>query len=254
MNKKRGRKPKGGKIIQVVSNSEEVVVPETNVILHLRCKLSDITSSALENNVQPFGFETEEHSFVEKPTTPLNSKQDVWSKVRGLAVALQNNQVSGTHSACFWCTCDFNTPTIYIPKHQLGKTYHCYGCFCSPECATAYLFNEGIEQSTKFERYSLLNHMYGEVFQYESNINPAPDPHYTLDKFYGNLTIDEYRSLFRHERQLLVIDKPLSRCLPELYEDNSIESQQSFGIKMRKRSTKSKTDIMKENFMGMASS
>ena len=96
--------------------------------------------------------------------------------------------------------------------------------------------------------------MYGEVFQYESNINPAPDPHYTLDKFYGNLTIDEYRSLFRHERQLLVIDKPLSRCLPELYEDNSIESQQSFGIKMRKRSTKSKTDIMKENFMGMASS
>ena len=250
MNKKRGRKPKGGKIIQVVSNSEELIVPETNVILHLKCKLSDITSTTTDTNVQPFGFETtEEHSLVDKPMT--YSKQDIWSKVNKLAVALQSNQVYGTKSACFWCTCEFNTPTIYIPKHQLGETYHCYGCFCSPECASAYLFNENIEQSTKFERYALLNYMYGDVFNYESNINPAPNPHYTLDKFYGNLTIEEYRSLFRHERSLLVIDKPITRCLPELYEDNSIEPQQSFGIKMRKRATKSKTDIMKENFMGM---
>lgn len=246
MNKRRGRKPKGGKIIQVVSEIDDNVAPELNVILHLQCKKQDISSSALQNNVQPFAFEAGEHSLIEKtPNATLN--QDLWSKVKRLAFELQTNQIPNTQSACFWCTCGFETPTIYIPKYQNGKTYHCYGCFCSPECAAAYLFNENLEQSTKFERYALLNHVYGDLFQYETNITPAPDPHYTLDKFCGNLTIEEYRKTFRHEKQLLVIDKPLSRCLPELYEDNAVET---YGIKMRKRTTKSKADIMKENFMG----
>ena len=246
--KRRGRKPKGGKIIQVVSDADDGAVPEMNVILHLRCKKGDANSSALQNNVEPFGFETEEHSLVDKPTE--GTKQGLWSRVRRLAIELQSNRVSGTQSACFWCTCEFDTPTIYIPKHQLGETYHCYGCFCSPECATAHLFNENVEQSTKFERYAMLYHLYGEVFEYETNICPAPDPHYTLDKFYGNLTIEEYRQTFRCKRQLMVIDKPLSRCLPELYDDNTIEPPQTFGIKMRKRDTKSKSDIVKENFTG----
>ena len=247
MNKRRGRKPKGGKIIQVESDVNKGVVPEMNIILHLQCKREDIFSDSLQNNVQPFGFESEDHSLIDKQVEHPSMKQDLWSKVRKLAVDLQSNRVSGTQSACFWCTCDFDTPAIYIPKHQLGETYHCYGCFCSPECATAHLFNENLEQSAKFERYALLNHMYGEIFEYETNICPAPNPHYTLNKFCGNLTIDEFRKTFRTGRQLLVIDKPLSRCLPELYEDNAFET---YGIKMRKRDTKSKTDIMKENFMG----
>jgi hypothetical protein len=36
-----------------------------------------------------------------------------------------------------------------------------------------------------------MNHIYSKIYDYTKNIKPAPDPHYMLDKFYGNLTIQE---------------------------------------------------------------
>jgi hypothetical protein len=123
-------------------------------------------------------------------------------------------------SACFWCTYEFDNPAIYIPKHYINNTYHVYGCFCSPECGVAYLMNESIDSSSRFERYQFMNNMYGKIFNYEKNIKPAPNPHYMLEKFCGNLSIQEYRSLLRNERLFLIVDKPLTRILPELHEDN----------------------------------
>ena len=39
-------------------------------------------------------------------------------------------------------------------------------------------------------------------------------------EYLGNLTIQEYRSLLGNERLFLVVDKPLTRILPELHEYN----------------------------------
>ena len=55
----------------------------------------------------------------------------------------------------------------------------------------------------------------------KKNIKPAPNPYYTLDKYYGNLTIQEYRKLLSKDRLLLVVEKPLTKILPELYEENN---------------------------------
>ena len=77
-----------------------------------------------------------------------------------------------------------------------------------------------IDSSSKFERYSLLNNLYNKVFEYKKNIKPAPDPHYFLERFCGNLTIQEYRQLLKSDRLFLIVDKPLTRVLPELHEDN----------------------------------
>jgi len=96
-----------------------------------------------------------------------------------------------------------------------------YGCFCSPECACSYLKNEKIDDSTRWERYNLLNNLYSKIYNYEKNIKPAPDPFHTLEKYYGNLTIEEYRKLLNNERLLIVVDKPLTKILPELYEENN---------------------------------
>ena len=53
-----------------------------------------------------------------------------------------------------------------------------------------------------WERYALLNNIYGKVYNYETNIKPAPSPFYTLDKYYGNLTIQEYRKLLKNDTLL----------------------------------------------------
>ena len=195
-----------------------------------------------ENNQGPIGHDTD-----------INTIQ-LWNKLKELTINLHTNNISDKKAACFWCTYAFDNPPILIPRHELNDMYHCYGCFCSPECATAYLFEEPIDTSTRFERYHLLNHIYCKIYEYNKNIKPAPNPYYTLDKYYGNLSIQEYRKLLKNERLLLVVEKPLSRILPELHEDNddyilngsTITTANKF--KIRRKTKQTKTDILSDTF------
>jgi hypothetical protein len=65
---------------------------------------------------------------------------------------------------------------------------------------------ENIDDSVKFERYHLINKLYGPC--YSKNIRPAPDPHFLLDKFYGDLTIEEYRAFL--ETPSIFVNKPMT--------------------------------------------
>lgn len=263
--KKRGRKPKGGKIITNVIQQETLLIPQPNIILHLKCGMNDLENNLFLNskNIETFQFDQNKDEFLNinknsasdtECTVDTNDNKNLWKKLQELAVNLHTNNISDKRSACFWCSCDFDNPPIYIPKFELSDSYHCYGCFCSPECATAYLFNENIDCASKFERYGLLNHLYCKIYNYDKNIKPAPNPYYTLDKFYGNLSIQQYRRLLKNERLLLVVDKPLTRVLPELHEDNddfilnnkTIPSATSYPL--RRKQKQSKKGILAENF------
>jgi hypothetical protein len=240
--KKRGRKPKGGKVVDHVATeligSHEEVLPEQmqSVILHLKCSIEDIEKkleddgeNTVDVSVEPFAFSSSnlQYDIIDKemvvvsepPPSPSYDMKHISTKLKLLEYDLHTNNLN-KRSACFWCTYDFDTCVISIPKKFQRDTYQVYGCFCSPECATAYLMKENIDSSAKIERYSLINHMYSKESNYKKNINPAPCPYYMLDKFYGNLTIQEYRSLLKTERLFLTVEKPMSRILPEFHEDN----------------------------------
>lgn len=253
--KKRGRKPKGGKIIKKEKKENTVVQMKENIILHLKCKTSDVETKNMDitnytpNLENPEAYNLNSSAKLTKLTyqelynSQTNQKQEnikikvesndkekqsnkadikkIWTKLDQLKVKLRNNNASDKKSACFWCTYEFDNPAIFIPKQYNNNLLEVYGCFCSPECAVAYLKNEDIDNSRKWERYTLLNNIYSKVFNYEKNIKPAPNPFYTLDKYYGNLSIDEYRKLLQNERILMVVDKPMTKVLPELYEENN---------------------------------
>ena len=253
IHKKRGRKPKGGKIINQLLEVNNNIEVKPNIILHLKCSLKDLIpdtqtsinktqmpseseSESGSHHIESFNFSSKNDlSFEIIETMSSSSKEDnddepeddkyeikeIWKKLKQLEHNLHINNICDKKSACFWCTCDFDNPSIYIPKFHIRSSYHVYGCFCSPECACAYLMDENIDSSTKFERYYLLNHIYSQIYNYNKNIKPAPNPYYMLDKYYGNLTIQEYRMLFRNERLFFVVEKPLTRVLPELHEDNN---------------------------------
>jgi hypothetical protein len=267
--KKRGRKPKGGKIVQQNLHTLPKKEEKPNIILHLKCCIKDLSEDSdfhmKNNSLESFTFgkndlayeviescdihnvnnsngnfqhvysiESDILSQKSDNTTyisQLNKKyaneiddncetKEIWRKLKLLEQNLHVNNISDKKSACFWCSYDFDNPSTYIPKHYIKDTYHVYGCFCTPECAVAHLMNENIDSSTKFERYHLMNHIYSKIYDYTKNIKPAPDPHYMLDKFYGNLTIQEYRALLKSDRLFLIVDKPLTRILPEFHEDN----------------------------------
>lgn len=248
--KKRGRKPKGGKIISDVTNKEVTPDIKPNIILHLKCKLNDITKTDTgihdydpdnietilhyninqQNKTGILQFDTiDKNDSINKIVTneiiedisKQDTTKDISVKLKQLSKMLHNNMQLNEKSACFWCTCDFDTPPIFIPQYKKDECYHCYGHFCSPSCAAGYLFKENIDTSVKYERYQLLNFIYNEIYKFEKNIVPAPSPHYLLDKYCGNLSIQEYRKLMEQDKLILVMNKPLSRNYPELFEENN---------------------------------
>jgi hypothetical protein len=284
--KKRGRKPKGGKIIQQIITDETQKEEKPNVILHLKCCLKDLNNASKNNCViESYNFQSKNdltyelinngNNELENISSNINhnlnneygtdddddesvckdATKETWKKLKQLEHNLHINNVN-KKSACFWDTCDFDNPPVYIPKHTINKTTEVYGCFCSPECAVAYLMKEPIDSSTKFERYHNLNHIYAKVYDYKKNIKPAPDALYMLDKFYGNLSIQEYRALLRNERLFLIVDKPLTRVMPELHEDNDefilnnkIIPSNNYNIKSRLQKKKqNKNSIVNEQF------
>jgi hypothetical protein len=282
--KKRGRKPKGGKIIQQIVPLNNNKEPKPNVILHLKCSLKDLQSNLIQGaEIQSFNFQptnqltydiiNSESNIFNKQDPPKiiydeidydedddrsikeNDTKEVWKKLKVLEHNLHINNISDKKSACFWCTYEFDNPPVYIPKHFIKDSYHVYGCFCSPECGTAYLMEENIDSSAKFERYHLINHIYSKIYDYKKNIKPAPNPYYMLEKYYGNLTIQEYRSLLRNERLFLVVDKPLTRILPELHEDNDdfiinnkIIPSNNYQFKKKLQKKQTKNNILSERF------
>jgi len=292
--KKRGRKPKGGKIIQaknlIKGESEET---NPNIILHLKCRSNDLKKfkeGSLLNeessniNIKAFETTNKKLDYFEfnnnnntndqitsniqnnKKNEKINESTDnkiIFEKLKKLKINLRHNNILYKRSSCFWCTYDFDSPPIFIPKNRNNENFEVYGCFCSPECACSHLKNEQLDDSTRWERYTLLNNLYCKIYNYEKNIKPAPNPYYTLEKYYGNLTIKEYRKLLKNERLLMIVDKPLTKILPELCEENN-EIPNIFGNLLDKKekkknnlkkyrlhsknSNKSKKSILNSNF------
>jgi hypothetical protein len=318
--KKRGRKPKGGKLILKQPDKIASELPIANVILHLKCSIHELNeynnnkvkivtdpliynpiippvimtyNSNIDNTFSNYELEmknndnnayneiesnkfsnlcqtcnskctisTNDDETYEEDDSEVNIK-DINQKLKKIKLQLYKNTNPDKKSACFWCTYKYDNPSCYIPKYEMDNQLYGYGSFCRPECAVAFLMKENLDDSTKFERYHLLNQIYSKIYNYKKNIKPAPNPYFLLDKYYGNLSIQEYRKLLKTEHMLLVIEKPMTRILPELHEDNddfimniygnTVSSQGNQGVyKVKRQSEKqkgpSKKTIMKESF------
>jgi len=271
--KKRGRKPKGGKIIQKkeLDSKENKKIAIPNIILHLKASTKEIDSKINTDSLESYNFEKQNQlsyknlksaipeNYIPEDEEDSENLHHIWNKLLHLKKSLHHNQLVTKRSACFWCTCPFDNPPIYIPKQKRGETTEVYGSFCSPECATAFLKKEQIDESTRWERYAMLNNIYGKIYNYEKSIKPAPNPFYTLDKYHGNLSIAEYRKLLFDDRLLLVVDKPLTKIVPELYEENnevpniysnllSVDNVKKTYRLKRKQPPSNKSQILNDNF------
>jgi hypothetical protein len=151
------------------------------------------------------------------------NQKEIMKKIHRLKYSFHNGESIQTkmnhRPACFWDTCEFDGPIYYIPIMIVNGVFQVTGCYCSPQCAVASLLKEPLDTSTKFERLHLLHLLYG--VPNSKGFKPAPNPHYLLDKYYGNLTIQEYRSLLKGPQMIHIVNKPLTHILPELYEDNN---------------------------------
>lgn len=232
-----------------------------NIILHLNCSMEDLENEKKKQFKDPLQYNPEipldiqtfdpnssfstniythesvlspnmaYQSFCQKcnesrtqvePVCQEKDNQMVQQKVRQLKISYFMNQVDENKaSSCFWCTCEFLHSAFFLPQSENKEHIVVYGCFCSPECAVGFLFQEHLDDSMKFERYHLLQKLYRSV---SGNIRPAPSPHYLLDKFLGTLSIQEYRQLLKNQQHqyIIMVNKPMTRVLPEIHNEGDV--------------------------------
>lgn len=135
---------------------------------------------------------------------------------------------SKTKIHCFWCCHPFQSIPVGLPQRRKQKYLTMTGCFCSPECAAAYNFNDTLSTDDIWERYALLN----EVFiSPEKNqfIRPAL-PRECLQIFGGFLHIDKFRehNKLYHAKKTFIIMTPHMRSTVPAVEEISLNIENNF--------------------------
>ncbi len=80
----------------------------------------------------------------------------------------------------------------------------------------------------------------------------APDPHFLLDKFYGVLTIEEYRALLETHRVLEIVNKPMTIILPEIREEKVDHAQPSQSVYKVKLASEQHVGVSKNELLQAA--
>lgn len=183
------------------------------------------------------------------------NSDDFTEKIKTLKVQYYKNEIPDKKVDCFWCTYPFDNDPYYILQQGTSNDILGHGSFCSPPCAVAFLFkNMNWDDSAKIDSYQLMNYKYTSHSNNNSQIKPACSPFYFLDKYLGNLSIQEFRKLSNSNCNYVCIDKPVTRILPEIHEES--DKTASTGIrgnyKVKKQSEKkekeNRNDIIKNNF------
>ena len=199
--KKRGRKPKVKEVID-----ESKLVSETkNNIIHLKIKKEETEDINNVNNYDKNDIYYEFKDFKEEKEVKTIYK----IKTYPYENVINNNNNQNIN--CYWCCHPFQSTVFTLPTNIIDNVYHVYGCFCSPECACAYNFNDyGKESYKKWERYSLLNLLYKKIFNNDKLEIVSALPRETLKIFGGNYNIEDFRSYNNnYKKRVELLNYPL---------------------------------------------
>lgn len=109
-----------------------------------------------------------------------------------MAANSRNEWPESTPIYCWWCCFPFTGRPCALPTDFDGTTFKVYGCFCCPECAAAYNFNDCQDVEKKWDRFGLLNTLYRKPDH--SAIKLAPRRQ-SLNIFGGPLNIKQFRAV-----------------------------------------------------------
>lgn len=97
-----------------------------------------------------------------------------------------------TNIKCWWCTYNFNTTPCSIPYKYEDEKFKVFGCFCSFNCALAFIITNIDDR--KWEKTELLHLLYRDIYGKYEQINPAFKKEVLID-YGGKLNIEEFRKL-----------------------------------------------------------
>lgn len=191
-----------------IESEEKEKVDEENTQELFDKKLSSLNNRYSESTTNCF---VNNNTIKKKNITPVMmyyneyNKRKEWPKVSNIK--------------CFWCCYNFDNIPCALPYCYKDSVYQVYGNFCSPECAAAYNFDSGADDKDMWERYSLLNHLYSQIYDTpDLTIKLAP-PRQSLKIFGGKLSIEEFRDCNTdYLKNYKIVLPPMVSIIPSLEE------------------------------------
>lgn len=194
------------------TTTKDLLVNETPVIFSLK-----ITEEETASEIIPAGETTSYSdilSSVELSKISNSFNTDLLKSILDKVVADRYN----AQTCCFWCCHKFSWSPVVIPiSYDAYKNlYTCEGHFCSPECSLAYIYADNrISDSTKWNRHSLLRHLYSDLYR-EKTLSPAP-PRTLLRMFGGPLDIEQFREYTYGDNNIVLSElHPIRLLFPSM--------------------------------------
>jgi hypothetical protein len=180
--KKRGRKPKE----KYTAKNNVPINHKENYILHIPVE-SENNIILDETNPQPFDSTDNDELLI---TDDIHTPE-------------VNNVV------CMWCCNSFMTHRWGLPFLQSKHIYKTYGQFCSPECVSAYIFDDiSSTDDSKWHCYSMVNNLARELYNDPEFMCKLAPPRNSLKMFGGKYSIDEFRSISTDRDRIVKVYLP----------------------------------------------
>lgn len=180
-----------------VKNTDVKEVDNNNFIMYLSDEDDDNNDGYNTKNLKKMIKKQEE--IIKKQKEEIEnikkSKEEVVNVIDTKMICEKlrhNNIVIGekTKIACWWCSYNFDNMPCYIPEKYFDGIYYVFGCFCSFNCALAYILKD--DEYKLQNRISLIKKMYKELYNQNNELFPSPQKE-LLEKYGGTVTINEYR-------------------------------------------------------------
>ena len=184
-----------------VKQQKEQLVQETPIVFFLKINLDN-------EEIEPAEQQTN-YSDILNSVDNSNSKERFNTDLLKSILEKSMSEKYSSQTACFWCCYPFAGDSIILPiSYDAYKNiFICEGNYCSPECALAHNYsNNKISESTMWNRHSLLNFMYGELYK-DKILSPAP-PKSLLRLFGGPLDIQQYREYISDTNEIVLCESP----------------------------------------------
>jgi hypothetical protein len=200
--KKRGRKPKNS--IQNIPTNNINNKLEENLIIRIKLNSNDLNNNILPGYSQDLDYEK------------TINKDDL---------------------VCWNCCHKIDNNSKSIPLAYLNNCYYIYGSFCSNGCCLRYL-SENFIGNELWSKYELFQLYCREI--YNKNIElKIPPSKYTLKRFGGNLSIDEYKDINKEYKEINI---PIIIPVKTNYQNKNVVNFKDTGdLKLFRRSKKEKT-------------
>lgn len=145
------------------------------------------------------------------------------------ASTVQDNHTDQqTYQHCWWCTYHFDHDAFSVPIGiAANKQYNTTGCFCTPECTAAYIFDNKCGVCDTWKQYEMLHRMVNKMHNgTEIRIKLAP-PRETLQRYGGPYNIETYRDILQDYRKHVRISMPPINPVHKLIEEVAVDYTQN---------------------------